>query len=138
MGGQAGTGGGGMGGKPNTGGSGGNGTAGGGAGGSGAGITPGGGAGGSGGGTSVGGGGGAGGGQGGTCIWIDITVNDCSSGIMIADFCPAPRHVNRLESCNMTLYTPDAEYQKYLLSGCPEVCPIAPDHVAWRRIECCL
>lgn len=92
------------------------------------------------GGGGVGGNGGDGGtgGQGAECIWIDITSADCSSGIMIADFCPPGRKVKQLERCDATFYTPDAAYQMYKLSGCPDVCPIAGDHVSWRKIECCL
>jgi hypothetical protein len=83
------------------------------------------------------GGSGAAGGAGG-CTWIDITMADCSSGIMIADFCPAGTDVSRLERCTDGVpVTPDAAYQMFLLSGCPGVCPVVGNHVAWRRIECC-
>jgi hypothetical protein len=108
IGGRPGTGGGGAGGQPGTGGS-----------------------------AGAGGAGGAGGAA--PCVWIDITDADCSSGIMIANFCPAGRHVTQLERCtDGSLFTPDAAYQMYLLNGCPDTCPVAGDHVSWRRIECCL
>lgn len=70
------------------------------------------------------------------CIWITIT--ECTSGSPISAFCPDGRSVSRMERCNGTFYSPDATYQMFLLSRCPDSsCPVSPTHVSWSAVECC-
>ena len=70
------------------------------------------------------------------CIWITIT--ECTSGSPISAFCPGGRSVSRMERCDGTFYSPDATYQMFLLSRCPDPgCPVSPTHVSWSAVECC-
>ena len=61
-----------------------------------------------------------------------------TSGSPISAFCPGGRSVSRMERCDGTFYSPDATYQMFLLSRCPDPgCPVSPTHVSWSAVECC-